>query len=208
MIQTQSPLCIAQVGKYLDDRGPLPFVIQKSTEPLPGLAILKESFDATSQSYQVHLRNDHSNPIPVSIAIPGKKYPSVQIQIMGLEGTELAQASVGDGSKVQAWVSNATRHVLSLNLPVGKTIMINLIPSSNSITGINGIPQKTTDHHTPMEVKKQGTIFQKAGCVLLAIDSGWESAVNGVASRINQSKSLVLLGTTKVMRVAKFVLFH
>ena len=194
IVQTQTPLCIAEIDKYLRSKGPLPFLVQTDENNL--ISISEESFDVKTDSYFVKICNKHSSRL-VNFALPKKRYSDCKVVIKGLSSNQDVRLIKSDFDQ---WVSDSsyliqfqaaqnTEMFIKIDVAArGTGIFINDVLKSSEILGAvkNGAASRLD------------SIFDR-------IDSSWDSSVTMVANGITSSKCAVRKYARTVLKIAHLV---
>lgn len=209
-IQTQSPLCIAAVIKYLDESGPLPFIIHKNDDS--GIRILKEEFNS-NKSYNLTIRNELPKSGSFLIALPSKRFQGAKIQISGHDSYKLDK----NDSNYSQWISSASGYVLSVTSLPSQEVTIEISPGSqgfiiNGSIASQGIRKpdltKLSGVQNTQIISILSPTLESAEKILERVDESWDNAVDRVAGSINHSRSLARKGASKIVTLAKLILFH
>jgi hypothetical protein len=208
-IQTQSPLCVAAVIKYLDDNGPLPFVIQLNTNE-EGIKIVKEEFN---KSYNLAIKNQSSNSSSVLVALPSKRFLGAKIEISGHDSCKLEK----NDSKYSQLISSAIDYILVVAISPSKDVTIDISPESQGFIINGSIVSQGTQRpsrinvfpgDSPQAISLLSPTLKSAEKILEKVDESWDRAVDTVAGSINQSHALARQGASKLLSFAKIIFFH
>ena len=209
-IQIQSPLCVAAVIKYLDESGPVPFIIQKNDNSASGIKILKEEFNSMN-SYNLVIKNQLSTTNSFVIAFPSKRFKGASIKI---SGHDLCKLDKND-SKYSKWISSSIEYVLVVTSLPSQQVNIDISPSSQGFI-INGSivsldiqkPDLETGSQHYQIASRLSPTLKNAEKILEKVDESWDNAVCKVASSINHSRSIAKKVASKIVILAKLILFH
>jgi hypothetical protein len=150
MVQTQTPLCIKEVEKYLIELGPLPFIVRSEQETLeigPGKDIIlhQEAYDPDTATYTVEYQSNPANGSDVlnklgfiTLAFPSRIFRSgvkIQSQIT-CSGSVILTGKLVDNSQRFNYVSGATSFCVMLWLQTAERmndpISVRLMASSSN----------------------------------------------------------------------------
>ncbi|KAI9349850.1 hypothetical protein DFJ73DRAFT_932611 [Zopfochytrium polystomum] len=134
LVQTQSPLCIAEVSRYLNSRGPIPFIVRPYSHrppltpetPGPDVVLMSEEYDDRTDRYEVDMtvraappsrdgrrgvlavalpRRGFSDGADVSVAVAPAGVADVRARLLRApEDADVGLALRGVVGKATAWV--------------------------------------------------------------------------------------------------------
>ncbi|TPX68871.1 hypothetical protein SpCBS45565_g02823 [Spizellomyces sp. 'palustris'] len=90
VIQTQTPLCIAEVFKYIEHKGFIPFIIRRvpGVDPGRGLGLHSESFEAKGSIYSLEYRRTAAHGKALAVALPRAAYSDgADVQVTPADGS-------------------------------------------------------------------------------------------------------------------------
>ncbi|KAJ3112390.1 hypothetical protein HDU96_004602 [Phlyctochytrium bullatum] len=124
LVQTQTPLCIAEVSRYLNRAGPIPFLVRDvpTLGPGPDVVLMQEEHDAQAQKYDLELTIRTSPPSPdgrrglFAIALPRAGYAfgaDVGVSVVPAGGAEVrARLVMGEAVSGRVVVPEVLRGVV------------------------------------------------------------------------------------------------
>ncbi|KAJ3015493.1 hypothetical protein HKX48_004569 [Thoreauomyces humboldtii] len=102
-IQTQTPMCIAEVLKYLQQHGFVPFIVRNvpGMDPARGLKLRNEELDAKTSAYKLEYRASSNGTQFVVLALPESAYgKGAQVTVSPAEGVTV---HLVDNSETSPW---------------------------------------------------------------------------------------------------------
>ena len=115
------------------------------------------------------------------------------------------------------WISSATEYVVVVTFKALKQVEIEVSPSYQGFT-INGTSvsqgnekshlSKLSTAQNPEIVSIISPTLESAGKILQKVDSSWDTAVDKVANSINVSRNYARNNASRLITLAKIVLFH
>lgn len=166
VIQTQTPLCIAEVFKYVEHKGFIPFVVRKVSKVNPGrdLVLRSEDFDPKGSVYTLEYRKTDTCGQSVTVALPKSVYSNGgELQVSPNDGINVVKVVDSDLTLAKTAVSEKSVLVrITVEKAGDVDVSIKIKPAKGAWT-VNG--QKLEDGPL-IEASQLAT--QKAAVKLLA----------------------------------------